>query len=282
LLLDALGLGKLSVGAPYFEAVFVPLMVVLLLMTGIGPLTRWRQTDLRALRRPAVGVGASAAAGALAIAAVSGGAGGIRPLPVLGLFVALWIVGMVGVDLLRWQRSAGLRQLPRATLGMMVAHLGVAAFAFGVTMVRSYEVEQDQRFATGQALDVAGYSFRFLGVRDVVGPNYEGLEATVEVHRGDTLVAVMRPQKRVYRVQRNPMTEAAIQPGLTRDLYVSLGEEVAPDVWTLRLYVKPFVDWIWGGCGLMALGGALAISDRRYRGARAAAGQGAAVAEGMA
>ena len=110
LLLDALGLGKLSVGAPYFEAVFVPLMVALLLMTGVGPLTRWRQTDLRALRRPAVGVGAGAAAGALAIAAVSGGAGGIRPLPVLGLFVALWIVGMVGVDLLRWQRSAGLRQ----------------------------------------------------------------------------------------------------------------------------------------------------------------------------
>ena len=274
LLLDALDLGKLSVGPPYFEAVFVPLMTGLLLLAGLGPLARWRETDLRALRRPAFVAGVLSLSGALGISAL---AGGIRPMPVLGLFLALWIVCLLAVDLRRWQRTTGLRVVPRAIVGMMLAHLGVAAFAFGVTMVRSYEIEQDQRFAPGQTREIAGYSFRFVGVRDIEGPNYEGLQGEVEVRRGETIVTVMRPEKRVYRVQRNPMTEAGIHPGLTRDLYVSLGEEVDGGIWTLRLYVKPFVDWIWGGCVLMALGGALAATDRRYRAtARRPQGQGAA------
>jgi cytochrome c-type biogenesis protein CcmF len=148
----------------------------------------------------------------------------VRAGPVLGLFLALWVVGGVLVDLRPW--LAARRWIPRATLGMMLAHLGVAAFAVGVTMVRSYEIESDQRFAPGQTVELAGLSFRFQGVRDLVGPNYEGLQAEVEVRDGDRLLTVLRPEKRVYRVQRNPMTEAAIQPGLTRDIYVSLGEEV--------------------------------------------------------
>jgi cytochrome c-type biogenesis protein CcmF len=264
LLLDALDLGKLSVGPPYFETVLVPLMTVLLLLAGVGPLVRWRGAALgevlRPLRRPVLLMALGSLAGAVGLSAW---AGGVRPGPVLGLFLALWVLSGVLVDLRPWVVSR--RWVPRATLGMMLAHLGVAAFAVGVTMVRSYEIESDQRVAPGQAVVLQDLSFRFMGVRDLVGPNYTGLQAEVEVRDGERVVAVLHPEKRVYRVQRNPMTEAAIQPGFTRDLYVSLGEEVAPDVWTLRLYIKPFVDWIWGGCLLMALGGALAASDRRYR-----------------
>jgi cytochrome c-type biogenesis protein CcmF len=148
---------------------------------------------------------------------------------------------------------------------MMLAHLGVAAFALGVTMVRSYEIEQDQRLMPGQTVEVGGHNFRFVGVRDATGPNYDALVGEIEVLRDGRVVSVLRPEKRVYRVQRNPMTEAAIEPGFTGDLYASLGESLGGGAWSVRLYVKPFVDWIWGGCLLMALGGALAASDRRYR-----------------
>jgi cytochrome c-type biogenesis protein CcmF len=260
--LDALGLGKISVGPPYFETVFVPLMVLLLLFTGIGPLTRWRETRLADLARPAaMGAGVSMLA-ALALAAA---VGEIRPLPVLGLFVACWIVSMMLIDLARWQRQAGWRRLPRATAGMMLAHLGVAVFALGVTMVRSYEIERDQRLMPGQTVEVGGHTFRFVGVRESFGPNFDALVGEIEVMRDGRVLDTLHPEKRVYRVQRNPMTEAAIQPGLTGDLYASLGESLGGGAWSVRLYIKPFVDWIWCGCGLMALGGALAASDRRYR-----------------
>src|SRR5204862_7330750 len=151
-------------------------------------------------------------------------------------------------------------------IGMMLAHLGVAAFAFGVSMVNTYEVERDVKMAPGDTTEVAGYVFSFRGVKELRGPNYDALQGWVEVSRHDKPVVTLRPEKRVYHVQRNPMTEAAISPGPTRDLYVSLGEAVDNGrAWILRVYVKPFIDWIWGGCLLMALGGALAASDRRYR-----------------
>ena len=148
---------------------------------------------------------------------------------------------------------------------MWLAHVGVAVFAFGVSMVRTYEVEEDLTMAIGSSATVGGYAFRFGDLHEVHGPNYEAIEADMPVTRGGALVATLHPQKRVYRVQRTPTTEAAIQPGFTRDLYVSLGESVRPDTWTLRVHVKPFVDWIWGGCLLMALGGLVCVGDRRYR-----------------
>ena len=161
-----------------------------------------------------------------------------------------------------------LRQVQRATVGMMVAHLGVAAFIFGVTMVRTYEVERDVKMKLGDTTTVSGYTFTFLGVRDIEGPNYVAAQGQVKVtaEGSDKTVVEMYPEKRVYRVQRNPMTEAAITTGLLRDLYVSLGEPVDNnEAWIVRIYVKPFVDWIWGGCFIMALGGLLAATDRRYR-----------------
>jgi cytochrome c-type biogenesis protein CcmF len=255
-------MGKISVGPPYFDTVFVPLMVPLLLLMGIGPLTRWREADLKSVLRALRAAALGALTGALAIAAM---VDGWHAMTVLGLFLALWIVGSVLTDLWPWLRGPGLRQLPRAIAGMMVAHLGVAAFVFGVTMVRSTQVEQDVRMSPGDSVELAGYRFTLRGVVDVRGPNYDALQGLVEVTRHGKPVAALRPEKRMYRVQSNPMTEAAIDPGLTRDLYVSLGESADGIAWTVRLYVKPFVDWIWGGCLLMALGGALAASDRRYR-----------------
>jgi len=135
-------------------------------------------------------------------------------------------------------------------------------------MVKTYEIERDLKMDVGDTTDVAGYRFTYRGVTDLQGPNYIAAQGLVEVTRDGKAVATMRPEKRIYRVQQNPMTEAAIDSGITRDLYVSLGEAVEGKAWIVRVYYKPFVDWIWGGCVLMALGGLLAASDRRYRVAR--------------
>jgi cytochrome c-type biogenesis protein CcmF len=135
-------------------------------------------------------------------------------------------------------------------------------------MVKTYEVERDVKMDLGDTTEVAGHVFTFRGVREVQGPNYVAAQGLVEVTRNGNPVVTMRPEKRVYRVQQNPMTEADIDTGFTRDLYVSLGEPVGPSAWIVRVYFKPFVDWIWGGCVLMALGGMLAASDRRYRATR--------------
>jgi cytochrome c-type biogenesis protein CcmF len=148
---------------------------------------------------------------------------------------------------------------------MLLAHLGVAVFVVGVTLVKGYESERDVRMSPGDTVELAGYVFRFDGVRDVNGPNYVAARADIRVSRGGRTVTRMHPEKRTYRVQNQPMTEAAIDPGFTRDLYVSLGDSVGPTSWIVRVQVKPFIDWIWGGCLLMALGGLLAASDRRYR-----------------
>ena len=174
-----------------------------------------------------------------------------------------------------------LKLIPRAMAGMMVAHLGVAAFIIGVTMVKGHEVERDVKMDVGDSTEIRGYTFTFKGVREVQGPNYVAAEGLIEVSRDGRPYLEMKPQKRVYRVQQNPMTEADIRPGLTRDLYISLGEPVAGGngAWIVRVYVKPFVQWIWGGCVLMALGGLLAASDRRYR-AKVRSEQAATVALG--
>ena len=275
LVLDALGLGKISVGPPYFDTVFVPLMLPVLLLLGVGPLAAWKQADPLALGRR---VAVAAAVALVAGAGIAAATGRLMTGTTLGLVVAFWIIASIVTDVAGWRQAgqplrgwAGLRRLPRATAGMMLAHLGVAAFVIGVTCVRSYEVERDVRMTVGGSAELAGLTFRLAALRDITGPNYEGVRGEVVVEREGRVVTRLQPEKRVYRVQQNPMTEAAIAPGLLGDLYVSLGEPVGERDWTLRLYVKPFIDWIWGGCVLMALGGALAATDRRYRRAATAA-----------
>lgn len=269
LALDALGLGKISVGPPYFDTVFAPLMAPLVFLMGVGPMSRWKEQAL-----PELAVRLRWALAVAVVAALLAGwaAGRIGFATTLGLAMAFWIVASVATDLIERLRPgpggsvfARARLLPRAMVGMMVAHLGVAVFIVGVVMVRSYEVERDVRMDIGDSTTVNGYTFTFRGAREVTGPNYQAVEGLVEVTKGDRLVAQMTPEKRIYRVQQNPMTEAAIDIGLTRDLYVSLGEPVDGRAWIVRVYVKPFIDWIWGGCLLMAFGGLLAATDRRYR-----------------
>jgi len=272
LLLDAMGMGKISVGPPYFETVFLPLMVAVVALLGVGPLARWKEASLPSLLHRLRWAALATVLGALATAWV---AGKLSLVAMLGIAMAYWITASIVVDVVERLRSAGgaqlsvferVRQWPRSLTGMWLAHLGVAVFAFGVSMVRTYEVEEDLTMTIGSSATVGGYEFRFADLHEVHGPNYEAVEADMPVTRGGSDVTVLHPQKRVYRVQRTPTTEAAIQPGLTRDLYVSLGEAVqGNNTWTLRVHVKPFVDWIWGGCLLMALGGLVAVSDRRYR-----------------
>ncbi|MFI4930876.1 MAG: heme lyase CcmF/NrfE family subunit, partial [Burkholderiales bacterium] len=276
LALDALGLGKISVGPPYFDNVFVPIMTPVLVLMGIGPLARWREAQIPELARRLRWALALTVPAALA---TGWAAGHISAMATLGFLLAWWIVFSLATHL--WEHlkiGAGMggsvwtraRQLPRATLGMMLAHLGVAAFAFGVSMVKTYEIERDLKMSVGDTTEVAGYVFTYRGVHDLQGPNYAAAQGLIEVTRDGKPVTTLRPEKRLYRVQQNTMTEAAIDPGFTRDLYVSLGEPVEGDAWIVRVYFKPFVDWIWGGCLMMALGGLLAASDRRYRATRRA------------
>jgi cytochrome c-type biogenesis protein CcmF len=269
LALDALGLGKISVGPPYFDSVFVPIMTPLVFLMGVGPLARWKAAELPSLARRL-----RWAAVLTVIAALLTGwmAGRISAMATLGFLMSWWIVFAVATDLLERVRPlsaatlfARLRLVPRTMWGMWLAHVGVAVFAFGVSMVNTYGIERDVKMESGDTVEVAGYVFTYRGVRDVEGPNYVAARGLVEVTRNGKPVATMHPEKRLYRVQQNPMTEAAIDTGFTRDLYVSLGEPVDNGAWVVRVYVKPFVDWIWGGCVLMALGGGLAASDRRYR-----------------
>lgn len=271
LVLDALNLGKISVGPPYFDAVFVPLMAPAIFLMGIGPLARWKESDLPALWVRLRWAGGVAVVAALIFAWESGR---INVVAALGLLMAFWIAASLATDL--WERvhpqgaswreaPQRFRQIPRALLGMMLAHLGVAVFCFGVSMVKTYELENDVQMQMGDSTELNGYTFTFRGTRELAGPNYTALQGLVEARRGKEAPVALRPEKRVYRVQQNPMTEAAIDAGFMRDLYVSLGEQLDSGAWIVRIYIKPFVNWIWGGCVLMALGGVLAVADRRYR-----------------
>ena len=275
LALDALNMGKISVGPPYFDSVFVPVMAPLVFLMGVGPLARWRQAEVPDLARR---LRWAAALSVVAALATGWAAGRISALATLGFLMAWWVVFSVAVDVIeRVRPGAGLaglagrmRLVPRALAGMWLAHLGVAVFAFGVSMVNTFGIERDLKMEPGDTTTISGYTFTYRGVREIEGPNYSGVRGLMEVTRDGRRVALMHPEKRIYRVQQNPMTEAAIDTGFTRDLYVSLGEPVGPSgqAWVVRVYFKPFVGWIWGGCLLMALGGGLAASDRRYRATR--------------
>ncbi|MGA8048753.1 MAG: heme lyase CcmF/NrfE family subunit [Burkholderiales bacterium] len=269
LVLDALGLGKISVGPPYFDTVFVPLMTPALFLMGVGPMARWREASVPELaKRLKWALGVSVVTALLVPLAL----GQWTPMKSFGLLLAFWIFASTGQSLitrLRAQPDAGplgrLRAVPRAQLGMLLAHAGVGVFVVGVTMVKGYEIERDLKMDPGDTATVGGYTFRFDGVGDARGPNYVAARGTVRVLRDGKPAFTLHPEKRSYSAQEAQMTEAAIHTGITRDLYVSLGDPVGAGAWTVRIYYKPFVVWIWGGCVVMALGGLLAASDRRYR-----------------
>ena len=274
LIIDALNLGKLSVGPPYFDRVFVPLMVPLLLAMVPGTVVPWHVARWVALRSVWV-------PGALALLAASawtswGGAPASDAGTALGTTAGGWLTVMGGtlggwivlsggwqmVQRLRLPGSPGL-----AWWGMHVAHVGVAVLVLGITGIKSFQVERDVRMGLGDEVTVAGYRYRLLEVGNRLGPNYLALRAQLAVYDGDRLVRTLTPEKRRYVSSAMPMTEAAIDSTVWRDLYVSLGEPLAgePPQWSFRVYYKPYVTWIWLGAVFMVLGGGLAALDRRYR-----------------
>ena len=254
LALDALGAGKISVGPPYFESVFVPLVAPALFLMGVGPLARWKRASLPELAvRLRWALAVSLALGLLLPLA----SGDWRPMVGFSLALALWIV-ITALLTMKGKQT-------RAHYGMVVAHIGVAVFVVGVTLVKAYEAERDANMKPGDSVSLGAYAFRLDGISEVRGPNYVAARATVTVTRAGRPVTVLHPERRVYTVQEQVMTEAAISPGLTGDLYVSLGDPLEAGAWLVKVQHKPFIDWIWGGCLIMAIGGVLAAADRRYR-----------------
>ena len=269
LFLDALGLGKISVGPPYFETVFVPLMAPAVFLMGIGPLARWKEAKLPDL---AVRLRWAAAVSLVSALLVPALAGDWSLAVAFGLALGFWILAASAAGL--YERAGGfgaglaarLHAQPRGYYGMLIAHCGVAVLIIGVTLVRGFEVERDLRMAVNDSVTVGAYTFRFAGVEKARGPNYVAERGTFEVAREGARTRTLQPEKRTYLAQpSNPMTEAAIATGLAGDVYVTLGEPLEGGAWLVRIYLKPFVTWIWGGAFLMMLGGFLALSDRRYR-----------------
>jgi cytochrome c-type biogenesis protein CcmF len=260
LFMDALGLGKISVGPPYFNSVFVPLATPVLFLIGIGPLARWKRAEVPELAsRLKWGLGGSVVVAALLPFAL----GEWKPMVFLGYFLAIWIASTVAIGV-RSRLRAG-ASASATFYGMQLAHLGVAVTIVGITMVSAYESERNVRMEKGDTVTLKGYTFRFDGVAEVEGPNYRGERGELLVTRAGEPDFTLRPEKRRYDGSGMPMTEAAINYGFTRDVYAALGEPLDGGAWSVRVFHKPFVVWIWIGAVLMALGGLVAVSDRRYR-----------------
>ena len=277
LFVDALGLGKLSVGPPYFNAVFVPIIAPALFLMGVGPLVRWKGDSLPDIVvRLKWALGIAVATGLLLPLTLEG----YKPWAVLGLALSTWIVLTVVIAFRERVRSPRqLLGLPRAFWGMHLAHLGLAIGVAGITMVVNYEQELDVRMSVGEQTQLAGYTLTFKGVEQYEGPNFRATRGTVIVKEDGEQQLSLHPEKRIYNASGSVMTEAAVRPSAFSDLYVSLGEPLNAELstWAVRLYYKPFINLLWLGALLMVVGGFLAAFDRRYRmAARARAAAGAA------
>jgi cytochrome c-type biogenesis protein CcmF len=264
--IDAMG-GKISVGPPYFNLVFLILTAPIGLLIGIGMIVRWKNDDLARLwsklRLPLILTVAVAVLLSFLVPEWTWQA-------LAGLLMALWVASTVVIALIeRFKgRSIGsaLRSTPRGFYGMLLGHVGIAFFIVGITMVSLYDIEKDLRMSPGDSFEMQGYTFTFNGVKMTDVLNYQAARGEFLVTTEDGFSEVLHPEKRVYRVQQNPMTEAAIDAGFTRDLFVALGEQVGNDgAWAIRIYYKPFIRWIWLGAIIMSIGGLLAGTDKRYR-----------------
>ncbi|RWR30344.1 heme lyase CcmF/NrfE family subunit [Sinirhodobacter populi] len=255
---------KLSVGAPFFDTAFTPFMVILALVLPAGAMMPWKRAVPARVVRPLW----PAAVLALAVAGCAWSVTSGRPmLALVSAGLGSWLIFGAATDL--WQRAgrtpARLTRLPRADWGKAIAHAGLGVVFAAVGLLTAWEQEDIRILHTGEGFDMAGYHISLDAVQERPGPNYTATTATMTVRRGDRLVAVMHPEKRFYPVQGTPTTEAAIRNGLREDIYLVLGDPQANGGWAVRSYIKPFASWLWAGAGLMALGGVLSLSDRRYR-----------------
>jgi cytochrome c-type biogenesis protein CcmF len=249
-------------------------------LMGIGPISRWRESpvpQLAARLKWAFGI---AVAAAVLITLTSGSIGGKTSILgglafAIGIFLGLWLIAAscVAVYERAGQVKAAswperLRSMPGGFWGMIITHAGVGVFCIGVSCVKALEVEVDAALGANQSMEIGGYTLTLQDIREITGPNYKGVGGIVQVSRDGKRLFELNPEKRFYPTTQSVMTEAAIDSSITRDLYVSLGEQLPDGRWTLKTWVKPFIDWIWGGCFMMAIGGFVAISDRRYRSVR--------------
>lgn len=261
LIIDGLNLGKLSVGAPYFNTVFVPLMMPLFFMMGLGVHLHWRKDSLlRVLSQlKLVGVLSLLLPGLLLFTLENH----VSYTVWFGLSMAFWIIfSTLKVLWERLQGRAG-KSLGQAFLGMVTAHLGVAATVIGVSVSTGYGFQEDLKMAPGSSTQLAGFQITFLSESSLHGPNYHGSRAHFQINKASHQKDIY-PEKRIYDIGQMPMTESAIDVTPFRDIYIALGEPLDKEAWSVRLYYKPFVRWIWGGGFLILLGGLLALSDRRY------------------
>ncbi|HIF9072262.1 heme lyase CcmF/NrfE family subunit [Photobacterium damselae] len=263
-----LGLGSVSIGEPFFNTLFTWLMVPFAFVLGIGPLVRWKRDNISKIKKPLI---ISAIASVIfAFGSIYLFASTVEPLAVLGMWMAAWIVILHGFELYerathRHSLVEGLGKLGRSHWAMVFGHIGLAVSIIGITLVSNYDLERDVRLAPGQSVNVKGYDFYFAGLRDADGPNYDGYVADFKISKNNIMVTTLHAEKRIYTVAGSMMTEAAIDSGITRDLYVAMGEKLGDGAWAVRIYYKPFVNWMWFGALLMAIGGVFAISDKRYR-----------------
>ena len=264
LIVEMLNGGKISIGPPWFQLAFLVPMLPLIFLLGLGMHTAWRTQELgpwqRLFRVPAI----IAIIVGLIIPLFIYGRVGL--LVAVGCIAAVWIVASSLIQPLRsWRRAEGSAGISRSALGMCIAHFGVGFFVLGVTIVSAFGEESDRAMRAGDTIDVAGFQFEMREIRDVQGPNYSAVEGVVEIRRDGEYIGTVRPQKRQYLVQQSWMTEAGIHPTWNKDLFVALGDRIGGGAWSVRIQYKPMIRFIWVGAFIMALGGLVSVSDRRYR-----------------
>jgi cytochrome c-type biogenesis protein CcmF len=261
LLVEGLGLGKLSVGAPYFNAVFIPLMIPMLLLMGIGIHLKWNSDSWRVLVNKLWGIALLSIVLPVILLLLTHSHFDTSAL--IGLILATWIILSTAQSAYKRIKERGINRVGQAYWGMVLAHLGVAATVIGIAVSTTYGVQDDVQMLPGGKIDLVGYSIEFIQQKPLVGPNYKGTQAQFKIsHQGKT--KLIYPEKRLYNIGQMAMTESAIDVTPFRDIYVALGEPLSGDSWSVRLYYKPLVRWIWGGGFMILPGGFLALTDRRY------------------
>jgi cytochrome c-type biogenesis protein CcmF len=261
LVYEMLGIGKISVGPPVFAVMFLVPVLPLMVFLAVGMHSAWRRGKLTVTAQPLWWLlGASVA---LAVAIQGLVFKGFHLVGLIGFSFGFWVIFSSLLEPLRRRRQK--QTLTAALLGMCIAHFGVGMFAIGASGVESYKIEKDVALKPGGSFAIAGYDFRFVSAANVRGPNYDAVEARVEVTRGGRPVATLKPQKRHFRVQQTDNSQAAISVGWARDLFVAMGDPLGADAWSMRIQYKPLVRYIWLGALVMAIGGFIAATDRRYR-----------------
>ncbi|MCC5794796.1 MAG: heme lyase CcmF/NrfE family subunit [Chromatiales bacterium] len=262
LFLDALNMGKISVGPPYFDIAFIIPMLPLLLFVGIGMHTAWRSFSWTPLWRRLRWIALLALVAGIALPWAVYGSNSV--LTGAGVIAAAWLIGTALIDPVRSLLGRGPR-ITRGAAGMLTAHFGLGIFVLGVTVVSSFDIETDQRIGLGETVAIGDYEVTFRAIRPVRGPNFDAMQAEMAISRDGQPVGTVFPEKRVYFVQTAPMTEAGIHSRMQRDVFVALGDDLGANAWSFRLQYKPLISFLWLGSAIMALGGLVAMTDRRYR-----------------